>query len=53
MTNRLSMSFANLGCQRYGPTNPVTVTRNGAGAAIAATCVTTPQQTGAAAVGAS
>ena len=41
---RLTTSFANLGCQRFGLTNPVTVTRNGAGAAIAATFTTTPQQ---------
>ena len=44
MASRLNTSFANLGCQRFGLTNPVTVTRNGAGAAIAATFTTTPQQ---------
>jgi len=37
MASRLSMSFASLGCQRFGLTNPVTVTRNGAGVAVAAT----------------
>jgi len=49
LANRLNTSFANLGCQRFGLTNPVTVTRNGAGAAIAATFTTTPQQATAAA----
>jgi hypothetical protein len=44
MANRLNLSFANLGCQRFGLTNPVTVTRNGAGAAVAATFNTTPQK---------
>ena len=44
MANRLNLSFANLGCQRFGLTNPVTVTRNGAGAAVAATFNITPQQ---------
>jgi hypothetical protein len=52
MANRLDLSFANLGCQRFGLTNPVTVTRNGAGAAVAATFNTTPQKA-TAAVGAS
>jgi hypothetical protein len=52
MANRLNLSFVNLGCQRFGLTNPVTVTRNGAGAAVAATFNTTPQQA-TAAVGAS
>ena len=52
MANRLNLSFANLGCQRFGLTNPVTVTRNSAGAAVAATFNTTPQQA-TAAVGAS
>ena len=37
MANELNMSFANLGCQRFGLTNPVTVIRNGAGVAVAAT----------------
>jgi hypothetical protein len=44
LANRLDTSFANLGCQHFGLTNSVTVTRNGAGAAIAATFTTTPQQ---------
>ncbi len=43
LANRLSMSFTNLGCQNFGLTNPVTVTLDGAGAAIAATFNTTPQ----------
>ena len=52
MANRLSMSFTNLGCQNFGLTNPVTVTLDGAGAAVAATFNTTQQQaTGAAATG--
>jgi hypothetical protein len=37
MASRLSMSFVNLACQHFGLTNPVTVTRNGAGAAVRAT----------------
>jgi hypothetical protein len=37
MANRLNLSFANLGCQSFGLTNPVTLSRNGAGAAIGAT----------------
>jgi hypothetical protein len=44
LASRLNTSFANLGCQRFGLTNPVTVTRNAAGAAIAATFTTTPQR---------
>ena len=52
LANRLSTSFANLGCQHFGLTNPVTVTRNGAGAAIAATFTASPQKA-TAAVGAS
>jgi hypothetical protein len=36
MANELNMSFTNLGCQHFGLTNPVTVSRNRAGAAIAA-----------------
>jgi hypothetical protein len=36
MANRLSMSFANLGCKDYGLKNPVTVTLDGNGAATAA-----------------
>jgi hypothetical protein len=43
MANRLSMSFTNLNCQNFGLTNPVTVTLNGQGAAIAATFNTTQQ----------
>ena len=43
MANRLSMSFTNLNCQNFGLDNPVTVTLNGAGSAIAATFNTTPQ----------
>ena len=43
MANRLSMSFANLGCQAYGLTDPVTVTLNAAGAATAATFSTAQQ----------
>jgi hypothetical protein len=44
LANRLSMSFTNLGCQNFGLTNPVTVTLNQAGAAVAATFNTTAQQ---------
>jgi hypothetical protein len=44
LANRLSMSFTNLGCQNFGLTNPVTVTLNGAGAAVAATFNTTVQK---------
>ena len=44
MANRLLMSFANLGCQNFGLTNPVTVVLDGAGAAMSATFNTTPQQ---------
>jgi hypothetical protein len=36
MANELNVSFTNLGCQHFGLTNPVTVTRNGAGVAVAA-----------------
>jgi hypothetical protein len=43
MANRLNMSFTNLACQNFGLTNPVTVTLDGNGVAIAATFVTTPQ----------
>jgi hypothetical protein len=46
LANRLSMSFTNLACQDFGLTNPVTVTLNGAGAAVAAT-INTAQQTAA------
>jgi hypothetical protein len=44
LANRLAMSFTNLACQNFGLTNPVTVTLNGAGAAVAATFNTTPQK---------
>ena len=44
MANRLNMSFTNLGCQNFGLTNPVTVTLDGNGAAIAATFNTTVQK---------
>ena len=37
MANELNMSFTNLGCQHFRLTNPVTVIRNRAGAAVAAT----------------
>jgi hypothetical protein len=37
MANELNMSFTNLGCQHFGLTNPVMVTRNREGAAVAAT----------------
>ncbi|MCW2896667.1 MAG: hypothetical protein JWO75_6156 [Actinomycetia bacterium] len=43
MANRLSMSFTNLGCQNFGLTDPVTVTLDGNGAAVAATFNTTVQ----------
>ena len=43
MANRLSMSFTNLNCQNFGLTNPVTVTLDGNGAAVAATFNTTVQ----------
>jgi hypothetical protein len=43
MANRLNMSFTNLNCQNFGLTNPVTVTLDGNGAAIAATFNTTQQ----------
>jgi hypothetical protein len=43
MANRLSMSFVNLACQDFGLANPVTVTLNGDGAAVAATFNTAPQ----------
>jgi hypothetical protein len=43
LANRLNMSFTNLACQDFGLTNPVTVTLNGQGAAIAATFNTTMQ----------
>ncbi len=43
LANRLSMSFANLSCQTYGLTDPVTVTLDGNGVATAATFNTTQQ----------
>ena len=43
LANRLNMSFTNLACQDFGLTNPVTVTLNGQGVAIAATFTTTMQ----------
>jgi hypothetical protein len=43
MANRLNMSFANLNCQNFGLKNPVTVTPDGNGAAIAAQFNTTQQ----------
>jgi hypothetical protein len=43
MANELNMSFTSLGCQHFRLTNPVTVTRNGAGAAVAATFNTSVQ----------
>jgi hypothetical protein len=36
LANRLSMSFTNLNCQNFGMANPVTVTLDGTGAAVAA-----------------
>jgi len=43
LANRLNMSFTNLGCQNFGLTDPVTVTLDGNGAAMAATLSTAPQ----------
>ena len=43
LANRLSMSFTNLNCQNFGLTDPVTVTLDGNGAAVAATFNTTVQ----------
>jgi hypothetical protein len=43
MANELNASFATLGCQHFGLTNPVTLTRNGAGVAVAATFNTAVQ----------
>jgi hypothetical protein len=37
MADELNASFASLGCQHFHLTNPVTVTRNAAGVAVAAT----------------
>jgi hypothetical protein len=44
MASILSQSFTLLGCQQFGLTTPVKVTSNVAGAAIAASFNTTPQQ---------
>jgi hypothetical protein len=46
LANRLSMSFANLNCQTFGLTNPVNVTLDGNGVAVAATFNTTQQTAG-------
>jgi hypothetical protein len=43
MANELNMSFTSLGCRHFGLTNPVTVSRNRAGAAVAATFNTSVQ----------
>jgi hypothetical protein len=43
MANRLNMSFTNLNCQNFGLTNPVAVTLDGNGVAVAATFTTTVQ----------
>jgi hypothetical protein len=43
LANDLSASFTGLGCQRFHLTNPVTLKRNSAGAAIAATFDTAVQ----------
>jgi hypothetical protein len=43
LANRLSTSFTSLGCQQFHLTNPVTLKRNSAGAAIAATFDTAVQ----------
>ena len=44
MANELNLSFSTLGCQHFGLTNPVTITRNGAGVAVAATFNTAIQK---------
>jgi hypothetical protein len=49
LANRLNTSFTSLGCRHFGLANPVTVTRTGAGTAVAATFNTTPQRATAAA----
>jgi hypothetical protein len=43
MANRENMSFTNLNCQNFGLTNPVNVTLDGNGVAVAATFNTTQQ----------
>jgi len=44
MASRLAMSFTNLNCQDFGLANPVSVTLDGDGAAVAATVNTTQQK---------
>jgi hypothetical protein len=44
MANELDTSFANLGCQHFGLTDPVTITRNSTGAAVAASFTTARQK---------
>ncbi len=46
LANRLSMSFTNLSCQSFGLTDPVTVTLDGNGVAVAATFDTAQQTAG-------
>jgi hypothetical protein len=43
LANRLNMSFANLGCQNFGLTNPVAVVIEGVDTATEAILNTTPQ----------
>jgi hypothetical protein len=43
MANELDTSFTSLGCQHFGLTNPVTVSRNRAGAVVSATLNTSVQ----------
>jgi hypothetical protein len=43
MANELRTAFTNLGCQHFGLTNPVTITRNRAGVAVAASFDTSVQ----------
>jgi hypothetical protein len=51
MASELSASFGDLGCQRFGLTDPVTVTRNGAGTAVAAAFSTAGQTATASSLG--
>jgi hypothetical protein len=44
LASRLSTSFSSLGCRKFGLTDPVTLVRDGAGAATSASFDTTPQQ---------
>jgi hypothetical protein len=44
LASRLSTSFGHLGCGRFGLTDPVTVVRDGTGAATSASFDTSPQQ---------